>query len=102
MRAEKGAHIRFDAPRLVKRSHVVRVGRILLDTVEGAGEEVDAPADKEINIDRTSLAICGEESAHHCDEKQAPNFEHRRPKVENGVVLKHPIRQLGFFKHAQH
>ena len=44
MRAEKGAHIRFDAPRLVKRSHVVRVGRILLDTVEGAGEEVDAPA----------------------------------------------------------
>ena len=44
MRAGEGAHVRFDAPRLVKRSHVVRVGRILLDAVEDAGEEVDAPA----------------------------------------------------------
>ena len=93
----------IDPPWTVKCKNIVWTGcRLLFDAKKCAGEEVDAPADKEINIDRTSLAICGEEGAHHCDEKQAPNFEHRRPKVENGVVLKHPNRQLGFFEHAQH
>ena len=66
-RVQAGSHLRVDALGGVERGHVVGArGRLLLDAVEGAGEDVDR---------------------RHGDEQQPADLEHRRPEVQHSVVL---------------